>query len=226
MDKVKFVEETHQYLTEDNKELISVSRFTDQYKEKVDWKAIAKKVATKETKAGSPTTAKDILAKWERKRNISAQVGTLYHSIREKELLSTANEFYNLPCTVQECLYENGSKFSIPISKLVNNTVYPELMIYDLEYMICGQSDKVIVVDNKIHIWDYKTDNEIKFRAFSSLWVKPQKMLAPLQHLDDCNGNHYSIKMSLYMYLLWKANKGSLKPRRHNNRTYSFRERP
>jgi hypothetical protein len=85
-------------------------------------------------------------------------------------------------------------------------------MIYDFENMICGQSDKVIIVGNKIHIWDYKTDAEIKFSSFSSKWVKPKKLLDPISHLDDCNGNIYSIKMSIYMYLLWKANKGKLRP--------------
>jgi hypothetical protein len=78
--------------------------------------------------------------------------------------------------------------------------------------MICGQSDKVIVVNGKIHIWDYKTDEKIEFKAFSNQWVKPKKLKTPLGHLDDCNGNIYSLKMSLYMYMLWKANKGKFKP--------------
>lgn len=85
-------------------------------------------------------------------------------------------------------------------------------MIYDLDYMICGQADKVIVSGNKINIWDYKTDQEIKFAAYSSQWVSPRKYLPPISHLDDCNGNMYSLKMSLYMYILWKSNKGRLKP--------------
>ena len=79
-----------------------------------------------------------------------------------------------------------------------------------MDHMICGQSDKVIVVDKKIHIWDYKTDAEITHKAFSNDWVKPRKLLAPLHHLDECSANIYSIKMSLYMYMLWKANKDAL----------------
>ena len=80
-----------------------------------------------------------------------------------------------------------------------------------MDYMICGQSDKVIVKDNTIHVWDYKTDTEIKFKGWSSQWKSATKLLKPLQHLEECNGNIYSIKMSMYMYLLWKANKGKLK---------------
>src|SRR5688572_21006310 len=163
MDKVKFIEKTHQYLTEDDQELISVSAFTEKFKEKVDWKAIAKRSAAKATKEGNPTTAAQLLKKWEKKRNESAQVGTIYHSIREQELIDSG-------CVTKQCTYVGIDKWSIPISKLDNNTTYPELMIYDFDYMICGQSDKIIVKDNTIHVWDYKTDQEIKFVGWSSQW--------------------------------------------------------
>lgn len=84
-------------------------------------------------------------------------------------------------------------------------------MIYDTDYMICGQADKVIVTNNKIHVWDYKTDKDISFFAYTSQWVEPRKLLPPLSHLEDANGNIYSLKMSLYMYMLWKANNGRLR---------------
>lgn len=213
MSRVKFIEDTHQYLTEDGGELISVSAFTERFKPKVDWKAVAKKVAAKQTKAGEPTTVEAILEKWERKRNLAAEIGTAYHTHREELLMKQDKpKFYDVPCETKQCEYSGGLKYSIPINKLENNTVYPELMIYDMDFMICGQSDKVIVTNRKINIWDYKTDQEIKFKAFSSQWVSPAKLLGPLAHLDDCNANLYSIKMSLYMYLLWKSNKGTLKP--------------
>lgn len=87
MHKIKFIEETHQYLTEDNEELISVSAFTEKFKKKEDWKAIAKRSAAKLTKAGVPTTAKQLLDKWEKKRLESSKIGTIYHTIREQELI-------------------------------------------------------------------------------------------------------------------------------------------
>lgn len=204
MDKIKFIEETHQYLTEDDRELISVSAFTELFKPKVDWKAIAKRSAAKATKEGKPTTAKELLDKWEKKRIESAQVGTIYHAIREQELIDSK-------CITQQCIFLGTEKWSIPINKLENNVTYPELMIYDFDYMLCGQADKIIVENNTIHVWDYKTDTEIKFRGWSSEWSKAKKLLAPVNHLEECNGNIYSLKMSLYMYMLWKANKGKLK---------------
>lgn len=208
MDNIQFIESTHQYLTEDGRELISVSKFTEKFKEKVDWKTIAKRVAAKLTRNGTPTTVNEVLKKWERKRNISAEVGTLYHSIREQQLLEEAGDSHpKIACPIVD-----GNKWSLPIQELQNNTIYPELMIYDFDYMICGQSDKVIVEGNKIHIWDYKTDQEISLKGWSNEWTSPKKYLPPIQHLEECNGNTYALKMSLYMYMLWKANKGRFKP--------------
>ncbi len=212
MHNIRFIESTHQYLNDKDEDLVSVSKFTEKFKQKQDWKAIATRSAAKKTKEGTPTTAQELMAKWKKKGDISREVGTLLHYIKEKEILDRDKPvFYDIECDKMVGTYSEGFKNSIPINELKNNCVYPELMIYDLEHMICGQSDKVIVTDNKIHVWDYKTDLEMSFVGYSNQWMTARKLLAPLDHLDECNGNIYSIKMSLYMYMLWRANKGKLK---------------
>jgi len=211
MHKVKFIEESHQYILDDNRELISVSAFTERFKNKVNWNEIAAKVAKKKTRLGEPTTTQEVLAKWERKRDIASSIGTKYHSLREMDSHDTPN-FYNVKCNIEFCPIIDNYKHSIPINQLQDNTEYRELMIYDIDHMICGQADKVIVVNKKINIWDYKTDAKIDYKAFSSKWTDPARLLPPLSHLEECNANIYSIKMSLYMYLLWKSNRGLLKP--------------
>lgn len=50
MSKIKFLKNTHQYIDDGGRELISVSKFTDKFKEKVDWGSIAQKYAAKETR--------------------------------------------------------------------------------------------------------------------------------------------------------------------------------
>lgn len=210
---IKFIERTHQYFSEDNRELVSVSKFMKSFKKEEDWDAIAAKSALKKTREGNPTTKQELLKKWKRKRDISAEVGTRYHAIREQELIDQNQPvFYNVPCEKKQCDRDESYKYSIPINHLENNTVYTELMIYDEEYMICGQADKVIVVGNRINIWDYKTDAEIKFNAYSSEWVAAKKFLPPIDQVEECNGNEYSLKMSMYLYMLWRNNKGRMKP--------------
>lgn len=205
---IKFIESSHRYVNENGDDLISVSAFMKRFEPKKDWKAIAARVAKKQ---GVPT--KQILDLWDMKREKGSQAGTTFHTIRENELMASEFfEFDNAKLNKRQCEYRDEVKYSIPLTEVVNNMVYPELMIYNTEYMICGQSDKVIIKDNKIHIYDYKTDKSIDFKAYSSEWVKPEKLLPPLSHLENCNGNVYSIKMSMYMYLLWRASKGKFKP--------------
>lgn len=210
---IKFIDESHRYIDESGNDLISVSKFFKKFQPFVDWDKIASKFADKQTKLGNPMTKDQVRTLWKNKADTSSSIGTLFHSIKEKEILDEINpSFYNVVCNKKTCPTIGNEKFSIPINNIENNTIYLELMIYDLDNMICGQSDKVIVVKNKINIWDYKTDKEILFKGYSSEWVPVRKLLKPLDHLDDCNGNHYAIKMSMYMYLLWKANKGRFKP--------------
>jgi hypothetical protein len=194
---IKFLEKEHKYYTEDDRELISVSARVHKLEPVKDWDAIAKKYAKKHGES-----AQYWIDKWEEKKNKSAEIGTIFHAMKEQEVID--NGFEGLQ--VKLCTHINGVKWSIPIQKLSNNTIYPELMIYDMDSMTCGQSDKVVVKNNKISILDFKTDKEILFKSYSSEWVKPEKLLAPCNHLDNCNGVLYSLKMSMYMYMLWKQN--------------------
>lgn len=200
--RVKFIEDTHQYFWEDQ-ELISVSKFAKKFEAYKDWYAIAKKYAKK-----NGETPEFWQAKWREKGFKSSEVGTLYHSIREQELINNnASHYEGTVCSRKMCDFFEGAKWGIPITNLTPNTIYPELIIYDLDFGISGQSDKVIVTDTHIHIGDYKTDKSIDFKGYSSEWKKAEKFLPPLDHLDNCNGNMYALKMSLYMYMLWKQNR-------------------
>ena len=58
MSKIRFIEDTHRYIDSEGSDLISVSKFTERFKEKVDWDAIAERSAKKESKKGSPVTKK------------------------------------------------------------------------------------------------------------------------------------------------------------------------
>lgn len=206
MEKIKFYADTHQYYIGE-RELTSVSKWTKNFERAKDWDAIAIKYAKK-----NGETKEYWQNKWAEKGRRATEVGTLLHEIRENQLLGLDKfQYLESSCDILACETIDNVKYSIPIQNLPYNTVFPELMIYDIENGLCGQSDKVITTDTHIHVLDYKTDKEIAFKAFSSQWVKPEKFAYPLEHLDNCNGNMYALKMSAYMYMLWKQNK-HLKP--------------
>jgi hypothetical protein len=57
-----------------------------------------------------------------------------------------------------------------------------------------------------VHITDYKTNKEIKTEGYVNWQGERSKMLPPVSHLDDCNLNHYSLQLSLYLYMILKHN--------------------
>jgi len=200
--RIKFTEEDHKYTADDGTNYTSVSEVVHSLELKKDWDAIRKKYAKKH--GGTATEWKD---KWELKAKLSTQAGTSLHEELEDELLSKGTfTIDNKECTVISTGKKSEAKYSFPLTELQDNTVYPELMIYDHTYKVCGQSDMVTIANGTIHILDYKTDKAIKRKAFSTDFVDPEKLLSPVSHLDNCNFNVYSLKMSLYMYMVWKQN--------------------
>jgi hypothetical protein len=91
--------------------------------------------------------------------------------------------------------------------------VYPEHMVFLRSVGICGQSDLVEVVNGKVNIIDYKTNKEIKMEGFTNWEGVTDKMLPPVDSLDDCHFNHYALQLSIYMYIILKHNP-KLKPGR------------
>jgi ATP-dependent exoDNAse (exonuclease V) beta subunit len=76
-----------------------------------------------------------------------------------------------------------------------------ELVVGDDEYKIAGMVDCLFYnkKSNKLEIWDYKTNKEIKTsNNFGN------KMLQPISHLDECEHNTYSLQLSLYKHIIEK----------------------
>jgi hypothetical protein len=209
---VKFIKDTHQYFSDENEELISVSAFVKKFKVPVDWKAKAKKKSEDLLKyEGIKMSPKEVEALWEKKRVLGSGAGTILHDIKEQERLVSGKK-------VKHSGFKDADKKSIPLQDLEDGWIYPELMIYDFEHMLCGQSDEVAIHKGAIWILDYKTDKAIEWRAWrpdkgsrNAKFHEPAKFKPPISHLEDCNGNEYTLKMSLYMYMLWKASKGKYK---------------
>lgn len=208
MSQVKFIEESHRYFTDDERELIGVSSFAKKFEVKKNWREITEKYARKHK-----MTVRQVEELWEMKRVKGTEAGTIVHKIKEQETLGSGTYRYEgVDFGIQECPYENNLKRSLDITQIENGRVYPELMIYDLELGICGQSDEVVIHNNTINILDFKTDKAIARRSRSADWGEPEYFTEPIAHLENCAYNMYALKMSLYMYLLWKANKGRFKP--------------
>jgi ATP-dependent exoDNAse (exonuclease V) beta subunit len=204
-----FTEEDHSYKSsnQDNSiDWISVTTLTSFFKEPFDAKKIAQKVSKRKNSKWYGMTPKKIQEVWKKESERAMALGTFYHNQREDDLCSLASIERNgttvpifTPITK-----DKGVKIS-PKQKL-DPGVYPEHMVYLKSAGICGQSDLVEVVAGKVSIIDYKTNKEIKMQSYVDWEGISQKMQFPVNHLDDCNFNHYALQLSIYMYIILKHN--------------------
>lgn len=205
----------HSYksLDDSNIDWISVTTLVSHFKKPFDAKKIAEKVSKNKKSKWYGLDPKTIQEIWEKEANRSTTLGTFYHNQRESELCSfnsIEREGVTIPIFKP---VESANGLKIAPNQKLEPGVYPEHMVYLRSIGICGQSDLVEVVNDKVNIIDYKTNKEIKTESYVDWEGKSEKMLAPVDNLDDCHFYHYALQLSIYMYIILKHNP-KLKPGR------------
>ena len=91
--------------------------------------------------------------------------------------------------------------------------IYSEIGMFLIDYLISGTIDIFCYRPTDFVILDWKTNRDgLKFEAgyykkdkttvpnqLTDIWVKKRSnMLPPFIHLEDCNGEHYAMQLSLY----------------------------
>lgn len=91
--------------------------------------------------------------------------------------------------------------------------IYSEIGAFLMDYLISGTIDLFLYRPTDFVILDWKTNRDgLKFEAgyykkdkstipnqLTDEWIKKRQfMLPPLGHLEDCNGEHYTMQLSLY----------------------------
>lgn len=95
-------------------------------------------------------------------------------------------------------------------------TIYSEIAVFNPELLVSGTIDILCIRPTDFVILDWKTNRDgLKFESgyykkdkttkpnqLTNEWVaNGNKMLPPLNHLEDCNGMHYSLQLSMYAIL-------------------------
>jgi len=212
---IKFNADNHSYSSIDGEAIdwISVTTLVSHFKKPFDAKKVAEKVSKSKKSKWSGVDPNTIQQIWNNESDRSLMLGTWYHNQRETDLCSLASlerEGVTVP-VFKPSEVTQGVKIA-PSQKLEPG-VYPEHMVYLRSVGICGQSDLVEVVNGKVNIIDYKTNKEIKKESYTNWEGQSEKMLPPVDSLDDCNFYHYALQLSIYMYIILKHNP-KLKPGR------------
>lgn len=211
---VIFKQDDHSYhSTDPNEDIrwISVTTVVSALKKPFDPKAQSIKSAKNKRSKWYGMTPTEIQEAWSNEAKRAIDLGTFYHNQREADLilLETLSRGGVTVPVVKPPMLVDGVK-AAPEQKL-HDGVYPEHFVYLKSAGVCGQSDLVEVVDGVVSITDYKTNKEIRTEGYRSWDGVTEKMLPPVAHLDNCNFNHYTLQLSIYMYIILKHNP-TLKP--------------
>lgn len=206
-DMVEFREETHQYFTKFGDELESTTKIIGKIKTPFDREGISLRMAR-----GDKMKQAEILTDWDRKRDSSIDRGNWIHNNLEDYLVrGTYDPKLQKVVKQLQPIFKEGYRF------------FPEALLYSLKHKIGGQADLVIQRQRNqepvFDFYDYKT-NEAKGIEFDSISRKKKPvqhynrfMMSPLEHLEDCNFNHYALQLSIYAHiaqLTWNIRIGKL----------------
>lgn len=210
---IQFTAADHKYqsINQDEKiEWLSVTSLVSLFKIPFDKEGQALKSSRNKRSKWHGLSVQEIIEIWDKNNSVALDLGTWYHNEREQDIVScdTIGRLgLNIP--VYKPIEENGIKIA-PEQNLVEG-IYPEHMVFLKSAGICGQADRVEVIQNVLNIYDYKTNKEIKKESYKNYEGVSSKMLEPINHLDDCNYIHYALQLSIYMYIIIKHNP-NLKP--------------
>lgn len=210
--ELRFSPDTHSYVSinDPDKKWTSVTTLLKYFKEPFDALKIAEKCSKSKKGKWSGIPSATIVDLWNKETERACALGNWYHDQREQEVLSCdtiQREGLDLPIFGP---IKDGVNRLSPDQQLVAG-IYPEHFMYLKSAGICGQADRIEVVGDRVDVYDYKSNKKIDKVSYVDWQGSSKKMQSPLEHLDDCNLNHYTLQLSIYMYIILKHNH-NLKP--------------
>ena len=136
-------------------------------------------------------TDDEILYKWERNGLLKRNMGTAAHRNCELALEGLPYRWYD---PEMKAFFTFIKDYMVPKGATIMST---EREIRSLKLDIAGSVDAVFKMpDDSIIVVDWKLSDKLYMNMTGF-----RKMMAPLNHLDDCDGAGYALQTSIYQYL-------------------------
>lgn len=191
---ITFDEEAHIYsLKKNNQELSSVSSVINDYTPVFDKISVARHVADRDN-----IDVQEVLESWKIRRDFSAVKGGEFHLyvsvfLTKNRKLPVQTPIDNHLKAFHKFWGKNRDRFRI---------IATEFFVYDEQCKMAGTIDCLAqrVDTQDFVVFDWKTNKNIRMKnAFYETFKKP------LEHLDHCEYNRFSLQLSFYRLLLKKA---------------------
>jgi ATP-dependent exoDNAse (exonuclease V) beta subunit len=183
-----FYPENHIYYM-DGTRLESVTTVISKFFPKFDVEGISKKYAKKHN-----LDPEQVKLDWKQAGAEASELGNNCHAFAEALIKEEKP-----PLCLNDKEQEYFREIKLYLKKLYQYGIEPykaEYIIGSLKYKIAGTIDLLLRKDNTIYILDWKTNKKI---TRSNMF---QSALKPIEYLDDCLFNKYSLQLNLYKYLL------------------------
>lgn len=145
--------------------------------------------------------------KWKGINQVALQRGDIIHAAKEDFLHGRGYDAINDKIFQVFNLHApTYSQFKTNYAILIDG-IYPELKLWRHDWGIAGRVDKPIIEtingSRFAHIEDYKTGRRISQESFKDNKTgEYEMMLYPLQHLMNCEYNHYTLQLSIYQFMM------------------------
>lgn len=202
---IDFHEEEHFYTINDYRFNCSVTQLIETYAQEFDSDGISQMVANKRG-----ISQKEVLDEWKKENEFSCIKGSCIHLKAQSLWMGTNYEIdYN---TIDDTIDKDRLKKEYDIMskqatdfyndyKDMYDMIQDEFIVWSKEFDIAGSIDGIMYNKNtqQCCILDFKSNKDLQFKS-----KYRKKMKVPLHELDDVNGQHYYIQLSIYKYLIEK----------------------
>ena len=202
---IDFHEEEHFYTINDYRFGISATSLIETYAQEFDSDGISQMVANKRG-----ISQKEVLDEWKKENEFSCIKGSCIHLKAQSLWMGTDYEIdYN---TIDDTIDKDRLKKEYDIMskqatdfyndyKDMYDMIQDAFIVWSKEFDIAGSIDGIMYNKNtqQCCILDFKSNKDLQFKS-----KYRKKMKVPLHELDDVNGQHYYVQLSIYKYLIEK----------------------
>lgn len=188
-DEVKFDAATHTYTNKKtDAKYTSATSVIGKFKKPFDKLMVAKRVANR-----YGVTPEQVLEGWDEERDKANAKGNKIHDAMELWVESGDRD-------MDDPILNDAFTGFDTICPFDRKKCHSELLMYDNDHMIAGTADIIENVGRtKFNVFDFKTNKAFRFNNKYN-----EYMLKPLDHLQNCEYNVYSLQVSLYAYMYSK----------------------
>lgn len=201
---INFNEKEHTYTLSHYKFNCSVTQLIETYAQEFDSDKISQMVANKRG-----ISQQEVLNEWKKENEFSCVKGSLIHCFAQ-------GLWMNNPYKIDYSEIKNididrlKKEMSIMQKQAINfyedyknmyDMIQDEFIVWSKEYDIAGSIDGLMYnkFTQQACILDFKSNKKLEFVS-----KYKKKMKVPLQKMDDVNGQHYYLQLSIYRYLIEK----------------------